>query len=309
MKISIIGAGNVGSSVAVYLAEKQLANEIVVVDIVEGMPQGKMLDLLQAGPVEGYDVKTVGSNNYNDISNSDIVVITAGVPRKPGMSRMDLLKTNEGIVKSAAEKVKELCNKAIVIVVTNPLDVMTYIAYKVTGFDSKKVFGMAGVLDSTRFRTFIAMELNVSVEDVSALVLGGHGDDMVPVKRFASVSGIPLGELLADDKINALIDRTRKGGAEIVSLLKTGSAYYAPAASVAIMVESIIKDKKRLVTASAYLNGEYGAKDVYCGVPVILGKNGIEKILEVKLSSEEKTALDKSIAAVKEGIDSLQKGT
>ncbi len=305
MKISVIGGGNVGASTVMYLAEKDLANEIVLVDIIEGMPQGKALDLLEAGPVEGYDVKTVGSNDYDAIKDSDIVIMTAGVPRKPGMSRMDLLKTNQGIVESAAEKVKALAKGAIFIVVTNPLDIMAYVAYKKSGLDPKRVFGMAGVLDSSRFRCFIADELKVSVEDVSALVLGGHGDDMVPVKRFASVGGIPLSELLPDDRIEALISRTRQAGGEIVKLLKTGSAFYSPAASAAIMVESIVKDKKRLLAAAAYLNGEYGAKDVYCGVPVILGKNGVEKVLEVKLSAEEKAALDKSIASVKEGINSI----
>lgn len=306
MKISIIGAGNVGSTVALYLAKKDLVKEIVVVDIVEGVPQGKTLDIMQAGPVEYFSTVLKGSNDFRDITDSNIVILAAGFPRKPGMDRMDLLIKNKEVVMQAAENIKKYAPDSIVIVVTNPLDIMTYVMYKGTGFNHTKVIGMAGVLDSTRFRTFIARELDCSLEDVSDLVLGGHGDDMVPVKRFASVSGIPLTELLSDEKINELIDRTRKGGAEIVNLLKTGSAYYAPAASVALMVDAIVKDKKRLITASAYLNGEYGAKDVYCGVPVILGKNGVEKIIEVKLLPEEKAALDKSIATVKEGINSLQ---
>lgn len=306
MKISIIGAGNVGSTAALYLAKKDLAKEIVVVDIVEGVPQGKTLDIMQAGPVEYFSTVLKGSCDFKDIADSNIIVLAAGFPRKPGMDRMDLLIKNKEVVMQAAENIKKYAPNSIVIVVTNPLDIMTYVMYKGTGFNHTKVIGMAGVLDSTRFRTFIARELDCSLEDVSALVLGGHGDDMVPVKRFASVSGIPLTELLSDEKINELIDRTRKGGAEIVNLLKTGSAYYAPAASVALMVDAIAKDKKRLITASAYLNGEYGARDVYCGVPVILGKNGVEKIIEVKLLPEEKAALDKSIATVKEGINSLQ---
>ncbi len=305
MKISVIGSGNVGASTALFLAEKEIAREIAVVDIVEGMPQEKMLDMLQAGPVEHYSTFTKGSNNYADIDGSDIVIMTAGLPRKPGMDRMDLLLKNKEIVENAAASIKKYAPGAVVIVVTNPLDVMAYAMYKATGFNNKKVIGMAGVLDSTRFRAFIAESLNVSMKDVSALVLGGHGDDMVPVKRFASVSGIPLSELLPDEKINALIDRTRKGGGEIVSLLKTGSAFYAPAASAVLMAEAIARDEKRVVTAAVYLDGEYGAKDVYCGVPVILGKNGVEKIIEVELSAEEKTALSKSVESVKSGIKSI----
>ncbi|MEI7542596.1 MAG: malate dehydrogenase [bacterium] len=305
MKISVIGAGNVGATTALFLAEKGFAKEIMVVDIVEGLPQGKMLDMLQAGPVEHYSTITKGSNNYADIEGSDIVIMTAGLPRKPGMDRMDLLLKNKEIVENAAKSIKKYASNAVVIVVTNPLDVMAYAMFKATGFNNKKVVGMAGVLDSTRFRAFIAEELHVAMKDVSALVLGGHGDDMVPVKRFASVSGIPLTELLSDEKINALIDRTRKGGGEIVSLLKTGSAFYAPAASAVLMAEAIAKDEKRLLTAAVYLNGEYGAKDVYCGVPVILGKGGVEKIIEVELSAEEKTALSKSVEAVRSGIKSI----
>lgn len=305
MKISVIGAGNVGASCAIFLAKKEIAREITVVDIVEGMPQGKMLDMLQAGPVEHYSSIMKGSNDYADIGGSDIVIMTAGLPRKPGMDRMDLLLKNKEIVEAAAANIKKYAPGAIVIVVTNPLDVMAYAMFRSTGFKPEKVMGMAGVLDSTRFRAFIAAELGVSMKDVSALVLGGHGDDMVPVKRFASVAGIPLSELLPDEKINALIDRTRKGGGEIVSLLKTGSAFYAPAASAAQMAEAIARDEKRLVTAAVYLNGEYGAKDVFCGVPVVLGKNGVEKIIEVKLSADEKAALLRSVESVKSGIKSI----
>jgi malate dehydrogenase len=305
MKISVIGAGNVGASTALFIEEKQIATEIAVVDIAEGIPQGKMLDLLQAGPIEHYSTVVTGSNNYADIKGSEIIIMTAGLPRKPGMDRMDLLLKNKEIVESAAANIKKYAPDAIVIVVTNPLDVMAYAMFRTTGFAANRVIGMAGVLDSTRFRTFIADALNVSMKDVSAMVLGGHGDDMVPVKRFASVSGIPLSELLSDDKINALIDRTRKGGGEIVQLLKTGSAFYAPAASAALMAEAIAKDEKRLVPAAAYLNGEYGASDVYCGVPVILGRGGVEKIVEVNLSTDEKAALARSIDSVKSGIKSI----
>jgi len=305
MKISVIGSGNVGATTALFLAEKEIAKEIAVVDIVEGMPQGKMLDLLQAGPVEHFSTFTRGSNNYSDIRGSDIVIMTAGLPRKPGMDRMDLLMKNREIIEAAAENIIKYAASSIVIVVTNPLDVMAYAMFKATGFPPNRVMGMAGVLDSTRFRAFIAAELGVSMKDVSALVLGGHGDDMVPVKRFASVSGIPLTELLPDEKINALIDRTRKGGGEIVALLKTGSAFYAPAASAVQMAEAVAKDEKRLMTAAVYLDGEYGAKDVYCGVPVILGKNGVEKIIQVELSADEKAALAKSVESVKSGIKSI----
>ncbi len=305
MKISVIGGGNVGATALLCIAQKELANELVLIDIVEGMPQGKALDILEARPVQGFDGKIYGSNDYAAIKDSDIIVMTAGVARKPGMSREDLLKTNQKIIEDAADKIKELAPNAIVIVVTNPLDIMTYLMYRRTGFEPKRVFGMAGVLDTARFKTFIAEELNVSVEDVSTIVLGGHGDNMVPLKRLTSVSGIPITELLPDDKIEAMIERTRKAGGEIVKLLKTGSAYYSPGISVTAMVEAVVKDKRRFLSASAYLNGEYGEKDVYCGVPVIVGKNGIEKVIEIKLTEEEKNWLNKSIETVRKGISSL----
>jgi malate dehydrogenase len=301
MKISVIGAGNVGATTALMLAQQRLG-EIWELDIVEGMPEGKALDMAEAGPVAGYDSHLHGTQNFEDILGSDIVVITAGLPRKPGMTRMDLLKINSEIVGSAAKKIAKLATDAIILVVTNPLDVMTYVAWKTSGFPFNRVFGMAGVLDSTRFRYFVASELGVSVEDTHAMVLGGHGDSMVPLPRYTTVSGIPITELLAPDAVKKLVDRTRTGGTEIVNLLKTGSAYFAPAASVALMVESIVLDRKRLVPASAYLQGQYGLNDVYAGVPVILGRAGIEKIIELNLNAEEKQALLKSAADVKAGI-------
>jgi malate dehydrogenase len=306
MKISVIGAGNVGATTALFLAQQRLG-EIVLIDIIEGMPEGKALDMDEAGPVARFEGQIVGSTKYENLLDSDIVVMTAGLPRKPGMTRMDLLTQNAEIVSAAMRKVKELAPKSIVVMVTNPLDVMTYVAWKTTGFPKSRVVGMAGVLDSTRFRFFISSALNVSVEDTQAMVLGGHGDSMVPLPRYTTVSGIPITQLLPAEDVTKLVDRTRKGGTEIVNLLKTGSAYYAPAASVAQMVEAIVFDKKRLLPAAAYLDGEYGLKGVFAGVPIILGRNGIEKIVELDLTAEEKQALLKSAAEVKEGIQDWEK--
>jgi malate dehydrogenase len=306
MKITIIGAGNVGATTAQRIIDNELANELVLVDIVEGIPQGKGLDMYESTPITGVDVKVIGTNGYEETANSDIVIITAGVARKPGMSREDLLNTNFGIVKEATLKSIEKSPNAIIIVVTNPLDVMAYTAWRVSGFERHRVIGMAGVLDTARFRTFIAMELNVSVEDVYAFVLGGHGDDMVPLVRYTTVAGIPISELLPKEKIDQLVKRTREGGAEIVSYLKTGSAYYAPSAAIVEMVESIVKDKKRILPCSVLLQGEYGLKDVFLGVPVKLGKKGVEEIIELKLTDEEKQALYASASRVKSIIDSLK---
>ncbi len=306
MKITIIGAGNVGATTAQRIIDNELANELVLVDIVEGIPQGKGLDMYESTPITGVDVKVIGTNGYEETANSDIVIITAGVARKPGMSREDLLNTNFGIVKEATLKSIEKSPNAIIIVVTNPLDVMAYTAWRVSGFERHRVIGMAGVLDTARFRTFIAMELNVSVEDVYAFVLGGHGDDMVPLVRYTTVAGIPISEFLPKEKIDQLVKRTREGGAEIVSYLKTGSAYYAPSAAIVEMVESIVKDKKRILPCSVLLQGEYGLKDVFVGVPVKLGKKGVEEIIELKLTDEEKQALYASASRVKSIIDSLK---
>jgi len=307
-KVTVVGAGNVGASCALWLASKELA-DVVVVDIVEGVPQGKGLDLLQCGPVEGYDVNITGANDYGPTENSDVVVITAGFPRKPGMSRDDLLMANYDIVKNATEQAAKHSPNAILIIVTNPLDAMCWTAMTVSKFPRNRVIGMAGVLDTARYRTFLAAELGVSVENIQALVLGGHGDTMVPLVRLTSVSGIPLSELLPQDRIDAIVDRTRNGGAEIVKLLKTGSAYYAPASSAVEMVESILKDKKKVLPCAAYLEGEYGYNGLFVGVPVKLGASGIEKIYEVQLTSEEKAMLDKSAGAVKELIDTIKAKT
>jgi malate dehydrogenase len=306
MKITVVGAGNVGATVAQRLVDRELANEVVLTDVVEGLPQGKGLDMLESTPVLGSDVKIAGANDYDATANSDIIVITAGIARKPGMSRDDLLATNAGVLKSVTDQVAPRSPKSIIIVVSNPLDVMVYVALKASGFDRKRVIGMAGVLDTARFRTFIASELNVSVEDVQAFVLGGHGDSMVPLVRYTSVAGIPLTELLPADKIDAMVKRTRQGGAEIVGLLKTGSAYYAPSASVVQMVEAISKDKKRILPCSVYLQGEYGMRDVVIGVPVKLGKNGVEQVMEIKLTDIEKTELNKSAEDVKVNIGKVK---
>ncbi|HWR52324.1 MAG TPA: malate dehydrogenase [Bryobacteraceae bacterium] len=303
-KVTVVGAGNVGANCALRIAEKELA-DVVLVDVVEGVPQGKALDLLQSGPVQGYSVNLTGSNDYEPTANSDVVVITAGFPRKPGMSRDDLLMANFDIVKAATEQAAKYSPNAILVVVTNPLDAMCWTALKVSRFSSNRVVGMAGVLDTARFRTFIAQELDVSVENVSALVLGGHGDTMVPLVRFTSVSGIPLSDLMDQATIDRLVDRARNGGAEIVKYLKTGSAYYAPSAAAIEMVESILRDKKKVLPCAAYLDGEYGINGLYVGVPVKLGSNGVEKVYELKLSTDEKAALQRSAGAVQELVDVL----
>lgn len=292
-KISVVGAGNVGASAALYCAERELG-DVVLVDVVEGIPQGKGLDMLQYGPIERFDSNVVGTQDASQMAGSDVVIVTAGVARKPGMTRLDLLQTNARIIHSVAANIQAYAPEAIVIVITNPLDTMTYLTWKTTGFPPERVVGQAGILDGARFAAFIADELNVSVEDISTLVLGGHGDDMVPLIRYTTVSGIPLAELLPQDKITALIDRTRNGGAEIVKLLKTGSAFYAPAAAGVQMAEAILKDKKRILACSAYLTGQFGIKDVYIGAPVILGAAGVEGILEIQLTDAEKAALQNS---------------
>ena len=304
-KVTVVGAGNVGANCALRIADKELA-DVVLVDVVEGVPQGKALDLLESGPVQGYDSLVTGANDYESTANSDIVVITAGFPRKPGMSRDDLLLANFEVVKTATEQAVKYSPNSILILVTNPLDAMAWVAQKVSGFPRHRVMGMAGVLDTARYRTFIAMELGVSVESISAMVLGGHGDDMVPLVRLTSVAGIPLSELLPMDKIDAMVDRARKGGAEIVKLLKTGSAYYAPSAATVEMVESILKDKKKVLPCAALLEGEYGVNGLYFGVPAKLGASGIEKIFEIALQPGEKAMLDKSVLAVKELVDVLK---
>jgi len=304
-KVSIIGAGMTGSTTAHWLAEREIA-DLVLVDIVEGMPQGKALDLQESMPIINKDVEVVGSNDYVATKGSDIVVITAGVPRKPGMSREDLLAINAGIVSNATRESLKYSPGAIFIVLTNPLDTMTYLAMKVGSLPSQRVVGQAGVLDSARMRAFVAMELKVSVENIHCYVLGGHGDEMVPLKRHSNVAGVPLKDSLPADKLEAILERTRKGGGEIVSLLKTGSAYYAPAAAVTQMVEAILKDKHLVVPASAYMQGEYGLKDIFFGVPVQLCRQGVEKIIEYDLDEEEKAALKKSAAAVSESITVLK---
>ena len=304
-KLTVVGAGNVGANCAVWAAKKELG-DIVLVDIAEGVPQGKGLDLLQAGPVEGYDVTITGANDYGPTAGSDVVIITAGFPRQPGMSRDDLLLKNYEVIKAATEKAVASSPNCIIIVVTNPLDAMAQVAYMVSKFPKNRVIGMAGVLDSARFRTFIAMELGVSVDNVTAVVLGGHGDTMVPLVRLSSVSGIPLTELIPADRLKAIVDRTANGGAEIVKYLKTGSAYYAPAASAVEMADSILKDKKKVLPCSAYLEGEYGINGLFVGVPCKLGSKGIEKIYEIKLTDEETAALHKSSGAVKELVDVIK---
>lgn len=304
-KISIIGAGMTGSTTAHWLAAMELA-DLVLVDIVEGMPQGKALDLLEAMPVIGSDIKVVGSNDYDATINSDIVVITAGLPRKPGMSRDDLLFANADIVRKGAEETIKRSPNAIFIVLTNPLDVMTQLVYKVTGLPAERVIGQAGILDSTRMRAFVAMELGVSVENVHCYVLGGHGDDMVPLTRHSNVAGVPLETILAPDKLEAIVNRTRKGGGEIVSLLKTGSAFYAPAVAIAQMAEAILKDKHLIVPAAAYMQGEYGLDGIYFGAPVQLGSKGVEKVIEYELNDVEKAALEKSAAGIRENLAILK---
>jgi len=304
-KVTVVGAGNVGANCALRIAGKELA-DVVLVDVVEGIPQGKGLDLLQSGPVEGYDVNIVGANDYQPTANSDIVVITAGFPRTPGMSRDDLLLKNYEVVKAATEQAVKHSPNCILVLVTNPLDAMCWTAFQVSKFPKNRVIGMAGVLDTARFRTFIAQELNVSMENVTAMVLGGHGDTMVPMARLASVSGIPITELLDQATIDRLVQRARDGGAEIVKYLKTGSAYYAPSAAAVEMVESILKDKKKVLPCAAYLEGEYGIQELFVGVPVKLGSNGIEKVFQIRLQPDEQAALRKSADAVKELVDVIK---
>ena len=298
-KVSVVGSGNVGATAAHWIASKELA-DVVLIDILEGIPQGKALDLQQAMPIEKRDSQIIGTNNYKDTAGSDIMVITAGIPRKPGMSRDDLLNTNYNIMKSVVTEAIKYSPGCILIIVSNPLDAMAQTAYKLSGFPRNRVIGMAGVLDSARFRTFIADELNVSVENVTAFVLGGHGDTMVPLARYSTVAGIPITELITPERLAALVQRTRDGGAEIVKYLKTGSAYYAPSAAATEMVEAILKDKKKILPCAAYLDGEYGIKGLYVGVPVKLGAKGIEQIIEIKLTPDEQAALNKSAEAVKE---------
>lgn len=306
MKITVIGAGNVGATTAQRLVDKQLANEVVLVDVLDGIPQGKALDMFEASPVEKADVRVVGTNTYDATANSDIVVITAGIARKPGMSRDDLMNTNSAIVKSCASSAVAQSPNAIFIVVSNPLDVMAYVAMKVATLPRERVIGMAGVLDAARFRSFIALELNVSVEDVNAFVLGGHGDSMVPLPRYSTVAGIPITELLDQAAVDRLVKRTRDGGIEIVNYLKTGSAYYAPSSATVAMVESIVRDKKRILPCSVYLQGEYGLTNTFAGVPVKLGRKGIEQIIQIRLNGDEQAALAKSAADVTASIGKLQ---
>jgi malate dehydrogenase len=301
-KVTVVGAGHVGATLVQRIAETRLA-DVVMVDVVEGVPQGKGLDLLEAGPVMGYDSRVTGTNSYDETAGSDIIVITAGLARKPGMSRDDLLAANGDIVKKVATETGKRSPGAFMIVVTNPMDVMAYVAMKASGFPRERVIGMGGVLDSARFRTFIAMELGVSVENTNAFVLGGHGDTMVPLPHYSSVAGIPITELMSKETIDKLVDRTRNGGAEIVSLLKTGSAYYAPAAAALEMVEAVLLDKKKILPCSAYLDGEYGVKGMFAGVPVKLGEKGVEQVVEIKLSPDEKAAFMKSVDAVRQGCE------
>jgi malate dehydrogenase len=304
-KISIIGAGFVGATAAHWAAEKELG-DVVLVDILEGIPQGKALDLFEASPVEGFDAKVTGTNGYEETKDSDIVIITSGVPRKPGMSREDLLETNKRIIESVVAQVADRSPKAILITVTNPLDAMTYLAVKRSRFPKERVIGMAGILDTARFKAFIALELGVSVEDIQALILGGHGDEMVPLPRYTTVSGIPLSHFLSKDKVDRLIDRTRKGGGEIVNLLKTGSAFYAPSAAAIQMTEAILKDKKRILPCCVYLEGEYGLRDICFGVPIKLGARGVESVIELELTEEEKKSVVKSAENVKKSIAELK---
>ena len=305
MKITVIGAGHVGATAAHRIAEQQLANTVVLLDIVEGIPQGKALDMYESGPVGLFDTKVRGTNDYSDTADSDIILITAGMARKPGMSREDLLMKNATIVKEVTDQVMQYSQNPIIIMVSNPLDIMTHVGYVRSKLPKERVMGMAGVLDSARFRSFIAEELNVSMRDINAFVLGGHGDSMVPVVKYTSVAGIPLTELMPEDRIEQLVDRTRKGGAEIVNYLKNGSAYYAPAASAVEMIDTIVNDRKRILPCSALLDGQYGIDNVFIGAPVKLGKNGIEQILEINLDSLELEALRKSAAIVEENCNNL----
>lgn len=305
-KITVVGAGNVGATTAQRVAEKELARNVVLVDIMEGVPQGKGLDQWESAPIEVFDSRIVGSNGYDESANSDIVVITAGIARKPGMSRDDLLNTNAGIVKEVSERVKATSPNAILIIVSNPLDVMSYVAKQVTGFPRERVLGMAGVLDTARYRSFIAEALDVSVRDIQAMVLGGHGDTMVPLISYTSVSGIPVTQLMSKEKLDAIVERTRTGGAEIVKYLKTGSAYYAPSAAAVQMCEAIVRDQKRILPCAAWLEGEYGMSGLFLGVPCKLGRAGLEGILEVTLTDDERAALEKSAEAVREPMSAVK---
>ena len=305
-KITVVGAGNVGATAAQRVAEKELARTVVMVDVAEGIPQGKALDQWQSAPIEGYDSRIVGTNGYAETKDSDLVIITAGIARKPGMSRDDLLNTNAGIVKSVAEQIAKSSPNAILIIVSNPLDVMCYVAMKVSGFPRERVIGMAGVLDTARYRAFLAEALNMSVRDIQAMVLGGHGDTMVPLISYTSVSGIPITQLMERATLDAIVDRTRNGGAEIVKHLKTGSAYYAPSAGAVQMAEAIVNDQRRILPCAAWLQGEYGMKDLFLGVPCLLGRKGLEKVIEVQLTSDEKAALQKSADAVREPMAAIK---
>jgi len=306
-KVTVIGAGNVGATAAMRLAEKELA-DVVLIDVLEGVPAGKALDLAEAAPIEGHDCRIEGcTNEYARAEGSDIIIITAGIPRKPGMSRDDLLATNMGIMRTVVKEVAAVAPNSILIIVSNPLDAMCHVAYDTSKFPKQRVIGMAGVLDSARFRAFIGMELNVSIENIHAFVLGGHGDTMVPVSRYSTVGGIPITELLPPDRIKALEDRTRSGGAEIVGLLKTGSAYYAPASAAVEMAEAILKDKKKILPCAAYLEGEYGIKNLFIGVPVKLGSKGVEQIIEIRLNDDEKKALQSSAEAVRRLVEDMKR--
>jgi malate dehydrogenase len=304
-KITVVGAGNVGATAAQRVAEKQLARSVVMVDVIEGVPQGKALDQWESAPIEGFDTRVIGSNGYDEAAGSELFIVTAGIARKPGMSRDDLVKTNAGIVEAVSREIKRVAPQSIVIVVSNPLDVMCYVAMRGTGFPRERVLGMAGVLDTARYRSFLAEALDVSVEDIQAMVLGGHGDTMVPLISYTTVSGIPVTQLIDQARLDAIVTRTRNGGAEIVALLKTGSAYYAPSAAAVQMAESIALDKKRILPCAAWLQGEYGLRDVFCGVPCKLGRKGLEQIVTVTLSDQEKTDLHKSAAAVMDTMKAL----
>src|SRR6266849_411746 len=305
-KITVVGAGNVGATTAQRLAEKQLARTVVLVDVIEGVPQGKGLDQWESAPIEGFDTRVVGSNDYGPAQGSELFVVTAGIARKPGMSRDDLVRTNADIVQQVAQQIRQVSSQAIVIVVSNPLDVMCWVTKQVTGFPRERVIGMAGVLDTARYRAFLAEALDVSVQDIQAMVLGGHGDTMVPLVSYTTVSGIPIAQLLDQATLDKIVKRTREGGAEIVSYLKTGSAYYAPSAAVTQMVEAIVRDKRRILPCAAWLDGEYGLSGVYCGVPCKLGRRGLEQIIQVKLSADERAALAKSANAVKETMAAVK---
>lgn len=304
-KIACIGAGNVGASAAQYCAEMELG-DVVLTDILEGFPQGKALDLTEAGPIRGYGSMVTGTNDYQDIAGADVCIVTAGLARKPGMTRLDLLEKNGNIISGIAENIAKHAPESVVIIVTNPLDVMTYVAFKKLGFPAERVVGMAGCLDSARFRAFVAMELNMNMKNIDTMVLGSHGDDMVPLPEYTTVSGVPITKLMPQERIDALVERTRKGGGEIVALLKTGSAYYAPGASAARMAQAIIRDEKQFLPCAAYMTGQYGLNDVYIGAPVVLGKDGVERIIELDLTEAQSAELHKSAGEVQTGIDGLK---